>query len=79
MFSFGKFKYQARCAFGNSSAEYIVAAGDHEEADTIMWLHALTSIAQTVCINTPDTDVDFICLPFLKDTNFVWKVGICTT
>jgi hypothetical protein len=24
-------------------------------------------------------DVDFICLPFLKDTNFAWKVGIYTT
>ena len=60
---------QARCAFGNSSAEYIVAAGDHEESDTRMWLHAVTSTAQTVCINSPNTDVYFIGLSILKNTN----------
>ena len=32
-----EFKDQARCAFGNSSAEFIVAAGDHEEAYIRMW------------------------------------------
>ena len=40
-----KFKDEARCTFGNSSAEYIVVAGDHAEADTRMWLHAVTSTA----------------------------------
>lgn len=64
-----EFKGQARCAFGNFSAEYIVAAGDHEEADTRMWLHAITSTAQTVCIHSPDTDVHYIGLPILKNTN----------
>jgi hypothetical protein len=64
-----EFKDQARCAFGNSSAEYIVAAGDHEETYIRMWLHAVTSTAQTVFINIPDTDVYFIGLSILKNTN----------
>ena len=34
-----------------------------------MWLHAVTSTAQTVFINIPDTDVYFIGLSILKNTN----------
>ena len=68
-----EFKDQARCAFGNSSAEYIVAAGDHAETYIRMWLHAVTSTAQTIFINIPDTDVYFIGLSVLKNTNLLEK------
>ena len=61
-----EFKDQARCAFGNFYAEYIVTAGDHEEAYIRMWFHAVTSTAQTVFINIPDTDVYFIGLSILN-------------
>ena len=35
----------------------------------MMWLHAITSTAQTVFIHSPDTDVYYIGLPILKNTN----------
>jgi hypothetical protein len=34
-----------------------------------MWLHVVISTAQTVFINIPDTDVYFIGLSILKNTN----------
>ena len=52
-----EFKDQARVAFNNSTAEYIAASGDHEEADTRVWLHDISSLATHIIIYSPDTDV----------------------
>jgi len=45
-----EFRDQARCAFNNATAEYIAASGDHEEADTRAWLHAILSSATHIII-----------------------------
>jgi hypothetical protein len=60
-----EFRDQARCAFNNVTAEYIAASGDHEEADTRAWLHAILSSATHIIIYSPDTDVYIIGLPLI--------------
>ncbi|CAC5358990.1 unnamed protein product [Mytilus coruscus] len=55
-----EFKDKALCSKHGSITEYFDAAGDHEEADTRVWLHAVTSSAINIIIYRPDTDVYFI-------------------
>ncbi|CAG2223369.1 unnamed protein product [Mytilus edulis] len=57
----------ALCSKHGSITEYFDASGDHEEADTRVWLHAVTSSAINIIIYSPDTDVYFIGLPLLKN------------
>ncbi|CAC5377132.1 unnamed protein product [Mytilus coruscus] len=64
-----EFKDKALCSKHGSITEYFDAAGDHEEADTRVWLHAVTSSAINIIIYSPDTDVYFIGLPLLKNIN----------
>ncbi|CAG2213915.1 unnamed protein product [Mytilus edulis] len=64
-----EFKDKALCSKHGSITEYFDAAGDHEEADTRVWLHAVTSSAINIIIYSPDTDVYFIGLPILKNIN----------
>ncbi|CAG2185017.1 unnamed protein product [Mytilus edulis] len=40
--------------------DYDLASGNHEEADTRVWLHASVTTADQVIIYSPDTDVFFI-------------------
>lgn len=58
-----EFKDKALCSKHGSITEYFDTAGDHEEADTRVWLHAVTSSAINIIIYSPDTDVYFIGLP----------------
>jgi hypothetical protein len=45
---------------GGCSRDYDLAYGNHEEADTRVWLHASVSSADQVIIYSPDTDVFFM-------------------
>ena len=74
-----EFRDQARCAFNNSTAEYIGTSGDHEEADTRVWLHAISSSATHIIIYSPDTDIYIIGLPLIKTTNKVVFVQLKDT
>ncbi|CAG2223496.1 unnamed protein product [Mytilus edulis] len=49
--------------------DYDLASGNHEEADTRVWLHASVTTADQVIIYSPDTDVFFIGLPLVSDLN----------
>ncbi|CAC5383313.1 unnamed protein product [Mytilus coruscus] len=64
-----EFKDKGLCSKHGSITEYFDAAGDHEEADTRVWLYAVTSSAINIIIYSPDTDVYFIGLPLLKNIN----------
>ena len=50
-------KDKAMCAVDNSVVEYVLASGNHEEADTRVWLHAAVTSSEKVIIYSPDTDV----------------------
>ncbi|CAC5371098.1 unnamed protein product [Mytilus coruscus] len=47
--------------------DYDLASGNHEEADTRVWLHASVTTANQVIIYSPDTDVFFIGLPLVPN------------
>ncbi|CAC5418643.1 unnamed protein product [Mytilus coruscus] len=47
--------------------DYDLASGNHEEADTRVWLHASVTTADQVIIYSPDTDVFFIGLPLVPN------------
>ena len=50
-----------------SISQHLLTEGNHEEADTRVWLHANASAVNIVVIYSPDTDIYFIGLPILKD------------
>ena len=65
----GQHKDHARVSFNQSISDYPTAHGDHEEADTRVWLHCMTSSCDRIIIYSPDTDVYFIGLPLIRPAN----------
>jgi hypothetical protein len=62
-------KDKAFLVSGGCTRDYDLACGNHEEADTRVWLHASATSADQVIIYSPDTDVIFIGLPIVLSLN----------